>query len=49
VIHVGDPEVSVSIDGEQLVITGAGAKEIRLAVGQHEQVFQVGAASVFDC
>ncbi len=36
VIHVDDPEVGVSIDGEQLVITGAGAKEIRLAVGQHE-------------
>ena len=36
VIHVDDPGVSVSIDGEQLVITGAGAKEIRLAVGQHE-------------
>ena len=36
VIHVDDPEVSVSIDGEQLVITGAGAREIRLGVGQHE-------------
>jgi len=35
-IEVDDPGVSVSIDGEQLVITGAGAKEIRLAVGQHE-------------
>ncbi len=34
--EVHDPEVSVSIDGEQLVITGAGAKEIRLGVGQHE-------------
>jgi len=36
VIEVDDPEVSVSIDGQQLVITGAGAKEIRLTVGQHE-------------
>ena len=36
VVQVDDPEVSVSIDGEELVITGAGAKEIRLGVGQHE-------------
>jgi len=35
VIEVDDPEVSVSIDGEQLVITGAGAREIRLRPGDH--------------
>lgn len=30
VVEVDDPAVSVSIDGEDMVITGAGAKEIRL-------------------
>jgi hypothetical protein len=38
VVQVDDPEVSVSIDGEELVITGAGAKEIRLGAGQHELI-----------
>jgi tetratricopeptide (TPR) repeat protein len=35
VIEVDDPGVSVSIDGEQLVITGAGAREIRIRPGRH--------------
>jgi hypothetical protein len=30
VVEVDDPDVSVTIDGEDLVITGAGAKEVRL-------------------
>jgi formylglycine-generating enzyme required for sulfatase activity len=35
VVEVDDPRVSVAIDGEYLVITGAGAKEIRLKPGEH--------------
>src|SRR5262249_4878188 len=34
--EVDDPEVSVKIDGSELVITGAGAKEIRLKPGQYK-------------
>lgn len=36
VVEVNDPAVSVSIDGEELVITGTGLKEIRLQPGQHK-------------
>lgn len=36
VVEVDDPAVSVSIDGEEMVITGAGAKEIRLKPGQYK-------------
>ncbi|OWK35560.1 protein kinase domain-containing protein [Fimbriiglobus ruber] len=35
VVEVDDPEVSVRIDGPELVITGAGVKEIRLKPGQY--------------
>lgn len=35
VVEVDDPGVSVTIDGEEIVITGAGAKEIRLTPGQY--------------
>ena len=35
VVEVDDPAVSVRIDGSELVITGAGAKEIRLKPGQY--------------
>jgi len=35
VVQVDDPDVSVSIDGEELIITGAGANEIRLRPGEH--------------
>jgi hypothetical protein len=35
VVEVDDPGVRVSIDGEDLVITGAGAQEIRLRSGPH--------------
>ena len=35
VVEVDDPEVSVKIDGSDLVITGAGAKEIRLKPGSY--------------
>jgi hypothetical protein len=34
-VRVDDPAVSVQIDGEDLVITGAGAKEIRLKPGRY--------------
>jgi len=35
VVEVDDPEVSVKIDGSELIITGAGAKEIRLKPGDY--------------
>jgi hypothetical protein len=35
VVEVDDPEVSVKIDGSDLVITGAGAKEILLKPGNY--------------
>ncbi|MEX2142231.1 MAG: protein kinase [Pirellulales bacterium] len=36
VVEVDDPNIQVLIDGEELVITGAGPKEIRLRPGKHE-------------
>jgi serine/threonine protein kinase/formylglycine-generating enzyme required for sulfatase activity len=36
VVEVDDPGVSVTIDGEEIVITGTGAKEIRLKPGQYK-------------
>jgi formylglycine-generating enzyme required for sulfatase activity len=36
VVEVADPGVSVTVDGGDVVITGAGAKEIRLKPGQHK-------------
>jgi tRNA A-37 threonylcarbamoyl transferase component Bud32 len=36
VVEVEDPGVSVSVDGGDVVITGAGAKEIRLKPGQYK-------------
>jgi hypothetical protein len=36
VVEVDDPGVSVAVDGADVVITGAGAKEIRLRPGQHK-------------
>ena len=35
VVEVDDPGVSVKIDGSDIVITGAGAKEIRLKPGNY--------------
>jgi serine/threonine-protein kinase len=35
VVEVDDPEVKVRVDDEDLVIEGAGPREIRLAVGKH--------------
>jgi hypothetical protein len=35
VVEVDDPDVSVTVDGGDVVITGAGAKEIRLKPGQY--------------
>ncbi|QDV20025.1 Serine/threonine-protein kinase PrkC [Gimesia panareensis] len=35
IVEVDDPGVSVTLDGEELVITGTGAKEIRLQPGQY--------------
>jgi len=36
VIEVDDPEVQVSLDGEELSITGAGLQEVRLRPGQYQ-------------
>jgi hypothetical protein len=36
VVEVDDPAVSVTVDGADLVITGAGAREIRLKPGQYK-------------
>ena len=36
VIEVDDPSLSVTIDGQDVVITGAGPKEIRLKPGQYK-------------
>lgn len=36
VVEVDDPGVSVTIDGEEMIITGTGAKEIRLKPGQYK-------------
>ena len=36
VVEVDDPGISVSIDGDAMVITGAGVKEIRLKPGEHK-------------
>jgi Tol biopolymer transport system component len=36
VVEVDDPNIQVLIDGEEVVVTGAGPKEIRLRPGQHE-------------
>ncbi len=36
VVEVDEPSVSVAVDGADVVITGAGAKEIRLRPGQYQ-------------
>ena len=36
VVEVDDPGVSVAVEGSDVVITGAGAKEIRLKPGQYQ-------------
>ncbi len=36
VVEVDDPQVSITIDGEDLVITGAGPQEVRLRSGQYQ-------------
>src|SRR5262249_54361914 len=36
VVEVDDPGVSVTVDGVDVVITGTGAKEIRLKPGQYK-------------
>ena len=36
VVDVQDPEVKVRVDGEELVLTGAGPQEVRLKLGEHK-------------
>lgn len=38
IVEVDDPSVSVTIDGEDVVITGAGVNEIRVKPGEHKVV-----------
>ena len=35
VIETDDPDVGIKLDGSELVVTGAGVKELRLSVGKH--------------
>ena len=35
VIETDDPNVGIKLDGSELVVTGAGVKELRLSVGKH--------------
>ena len=35
VVETDDPNVGIKLDGSELVVTGAGVKELRLAVGKH--------------
>ncbi len=35
VIQVDDPDVKVRIDGEDVILTGGGPRELRLSVGTH--------------
>ncbi|HKB01592.1 MAG TPA: serine/threonine-protein kinase, partial [Gemmataceae bacterium] len=35
VVETEDPGVGIKLDGSELVVTGAGVKELRLSVGQH--------------
>jgi hypothetical protein len=34
-VEVDDPDVTLLVDGKQLVVTGAGPKEVRLKLGKH--------------
>jgi WD40 repeat protein len=36
IVEVSDPSVQVTVDGQEVVITGAGIAEIRLKAGQHK-------------
>lgn len=36
VIEVDDPDVEVSLNGEEMVITGAGVKELRMKAGEYQ-------------
>ena len=35
VVEADDPDVGIKLDGSELVVTGAGVKELRLSVGKH--------------
>jgi serine/threonine protein kinase/Tol biopolymer transport system component len=36
VIETEDPDIGVKLDGSELVVSGAGVKELRLSVGEHK-------------
>ena len=36
VIETDDPNIGIKLDGSELVVTGAGVKELRLSVGEHK-------------
>ena len=37
VVETDDPNIGIKLDGSELVVTGAGVKELRLSVGQHKR------------
>ncbi len=36
VVETDDPDVSVTVDGQEIIIRGAGPREVRLRAGEHE-------------
>jgi len=36
VVETDDPNIGIKLDGSELVVTGAGVKELRLSVGEHK-------------
>lgn len=46
VVEVDDPNISLRIDGQEIVVTGAGVKELRLQPGQYEVEAREGDALI---
>ncbi|ODA29971.1 protein kinase domain-containing protein [Planctopirus hydrillae] len=46
VVEVDDPNISLRIDGQEIVVTGAGVKELRLQPGQYEVEAKEGEALI---
>lgn len=46
VVEVDDPNISLRIDGQEIVVTGAGVKELRLQPGQYEVEAKEGDALI---
>jgi WD40 repeat protein len=48
VVEVGDPAVKVSVDGDEVTVTGAGLAELKLKPGKHKVEAVKGTAKVHD-